>query len=101
MKRFLKILGFVLLAGLLAGGATVVWYLHTKQAQRSGTVDIANLRAPVTVRYDERGVPHIEAANEACLCLCLCLCCVYGPFLVAIAFAIKNSQACVVYMDHF
>ena len=65
MKRFLKILGFMLLAGLLAGGATVVWYLHTKQAQRSGTVDIANLRAPVTVRYDERGVPHIEAANEA------------------------------------
>lgn len=29
------------------------------------TITLAGLRAPVRVRRDERGIPHIEAANEA------------------------------------
>jgi penicillin amidase len=64
MKRFLLVFGVVLLVVLLVSLGTIGWYLHTKQAQRSGMMEIAHLGAPVTVRYDERGVPHIEAANE-------------------------------------
>ena len=31
----------------------------------SKTLTLAGLRAPVTIRRDERGIPHIEAANDA------------------------------------
>ena len=61
MKRSLTLLALVLAA--LAGGAT--WYLHGKQPQRDGELTLAGLQAPVSVRYDERGVPHIQARNEA------------------------------------
>jgi len=64
MKRILSITAlvvFLLLLAVLAGGA---WHLYTKQPQRSGNLSLTGLQAPVTVRYDERGVPHIEAANE-------------------------------------
>ena len=46
-----------------AGGLT--WYLHDKQPQRDGELVLGALQAPVTVDYDERGVPHIRAENEA------------------------------------
>jgi penicillin G amidase len=61
MKRRLKIL-VVVIAAVSAGGA---WYIHSKQPVRSGEVSLSNLQAPVSVRYDERGVPHIQAQNEA------------------------------------
>ncbi len=31
----------------------------------AGTLRLAGLRAPVTIRRDERGIPHIEASHEA------------------------------------
>ena len=61
MKLLLKIL-VIILSIFVAGG---VWYMHSKQPIRNGEVSIANLQAPVSVRYDERGVPHIKAQNEA------------------------------------
>lgn len=61
MKRILIILAAALLAA--AGGCA--WYLHSKQPLREGQLDLQRLGAPVQVRYDERGVPHIEAQNEA------------------------------------
>ena len=60
MKNFLKLLAAVLVL-LLAGSA---WYLHTKQPVRDGSMDLRGLQQSVTVRYDERGVPHITAQNE-------------------------------------
>lgn len=60
MKTFLKLLAAALVV-LLAGGA---WYLHTKQPVRDGSIDLRGLQQSVTVRYDERGVPHITAQNE-------------------------------------
>ncbi len=62
-----KILGFVLipLAAVLlitAGGGG--WYVKSKLPQRSGELALAGLTASVTVRYDERGVPHIRAEND-------------------------------------
>jgi penicillin amidase len=61
MKLILKILA-ITVAVIGAAGA---WYMHNKQPQRSGEVKLTNLQAPVSVRYDERGVPHIQAQNEA------------------------------------
>jgi len=51
----------LLTIGVAAGGG---WYVNTKLPVRKGTVDIKGLKAKVTVQYDERGVPHIYAANE-------------------------------------
>ena len=61
MKRILITLTAVLLTVAGAGA----WYLHDKQPLRSGELALQHLGAPVQVRYDERGVPHIEAQNEA------------------------------------
>jgi penicillin amidase len=43
------------------GGA---WYIHIKQPVRSGAIDLRGLQQEVTVRYAERGVPHIQAQND-------------------------------------
>ena len=61
MMRFLKIFIMILVMVTVAA----VWYMHSKQPLRNGEVSLANLQAPVNVRYDERGVPHIQAKNEA------------------------------------
>ncbi|GAC17659.1 penicillin acylase family protein [Paraglaciecola arctica] len=61
MKSLLKIL-IIIVVIICAAGA---WYINSKQPQRSGEVSLANLQASVSVRYDERGVPHIQAQNES------------------------------------
>ncbi|TFZ33404.1 penicillin acylase family protein, partial [Pseudomonas syringae] len=43
----------------------------SKLPVRDGEIDMSRLQAPVTLRYDERGVPHIRAENEADLYLAL------------------------------
>jgi penicillin amidase len=58
-KILLGLLGLIL---LIAGGMT--WYFYSKLPQRSGDYALNKLSAPVTVRYDELGVPHIKAGNE-------------------------------------
>ncbi|CAI8788661.1 penicillin acylase family protein [Pseudomonas sp. IT-P4] len=60
MKRSLT--AFALLIVMLAAGAG--WYLYSKQPSRQGMVELQHLQGSVTVRYDERGVPHIRADNE-------------------------------------
>ncbi|MEO4046819.1 penicillin acylase family protein [Pseudomonas sp. CAU 1711] len=61
MKRSLSLLAVALL-GAAAGG---FWYLDGKQPRRDGSLALPGLSAEVSVRYDERGVPHIRAQNEA------------------------------------
>ncbi|WOE79340.1 penicillin acylase family protein [Pseudomonas protegens] len=61
MKRSLTVVAVLILA-LLAG---VAGYLYSKQPTRQGQVEVRGLQGSVTVRYDERGVPHIRAENEA------------------------------------
>jgi penicillin amidase len=65
MRLILKILLGTVLALALLIAAAATWYLNSKQPVRSGTVDLFKLAAPVSVQYDERGVPHIRAENEA------------------------------------
>ncbi|KJK09532.1 Acyl-homoserine lactone acylase QuiP precursor [compost metagenome] len=60
MKRSLTFLAVVIAAA--AGGG--YWYVQGKLPQREGEVALASLQAPVSVRYDARGVPHIQANNE-------------------------------------
>ncbi|WP_415753785.1 penicillin acylase family protein [Pseudomonas leptonychotis] len=61
MKRTLTVLALIVAA--TAAGA--YWYIDSKQPQRAGELILSALQAPVTVDYDERGVPHIQAQNEA------------------------------------
>ena len=61
MKRSLILL-VLLLAAVAIGGA---WHVDSKQPRRGGELTLGGLQAPVTVRYDERGVPHIQAAHES------------------------------------
>ncbi|GAB7531014.1 penicillin acylase family protein [Pseudomonas sp. 3A(2025)] len=65
MKRRLIIAALTLgiLVALIAAGAA--WYVHSKQPLRQGELTLEGLQAPVSVRYDERGVPHIRAENQA------------------------------------
>ncbi|GAB4212986.1 MAG: penicillin acylase family protein [Rhodoferax sp.] len=63
MKTALKIILASLLALTLLAGGAAFWYVWGKLPQRSGDLGLARLKAPVSVRYDERGVPHIKAAN--------------------------------------
>ena len=65
MKRFLKFAALGLMALLVLATAGLAWVIYSAQPQRSGQVDMPQLTAPVSVRYDERGVPHIRAENEA------------------------------------
>ncbi|UUT12486.1 penicillin acylase family protein [Pseudomonas zeae] len=60
MKRVFTVLGLLIVV-LLAG---VGWYVYSKQPTRQGQVELRNLQGSVTVRYDERGVPHLRAENE-------------------------------------
>jgi penicillin amidase len=60
MKLILKILVII----FTVVGASATWYMYSKQPLRSGEVSLAGLQTQVTVRYDERGVPHIQAQNE-------------------------------------
>ena len=60
MKRSLTLLAVVIAVAAGAG----YWYVHGKLPQREGEVLIAGLQAPVSVRYDGRGVPHLQAQNE-------------------------------------
>jgi penicillin G amidase len=64
MKLMAKLLGALLALLILAAVGLGGWYLYQKQPVRSGTLAISGLTAPVDVRYDERGVPHIRAQNQ-------------------------------------
>lgn len=65
MKTTLKILAVLLTVVILVVAIIGGRYLQRKQPTRSGTLDVEHMTAPVSVRYDERGVPHIQAQNEA------------------------------------
>jgi len=60
MKRVFTVLALLIVVLL----ASVGGYVYSKQPTRQGQVELRNLQGSVTVRYDERGVPHIRAENE-------------------------------------
>lgn len=67
MKTLLKLLAvslLTLLIALLLASALGYGYARGKLPQRDGELYLRGLAAPVQVRWDERGVPHIQAKNE-------------------------------------
>ncbi|WP_192559239.1 penicillin acylase family protein [Pseudomonas allokribbensis] len=60
MKKGLTVLALLIAIPAIGVGG----YLYSKQPTRQGQVELRNLQGSVTVRYDERGVPHIRAENE-------------------------------------
>jgi penicillin amidase len=64
MHIALKIGAATVIAAVVAAGGGAAWFIHTKQPVRSGSIALKQLQAPVSVAYDERGVPHIRAENE-------------------------------------
>lgn len=48
-------------AAIVAGGG--YWYMTRSVPQRAGTLQLAGLQGEVRVYRDDRGIPHIEAAN--------------------------------------
>lgn len=64
MHIAVKIVAATITVAALAAGGAAAWHIHTKQPVRSGSIALKQLQAPVTVSYDERGVPHIQAENE-------------------------------------
>ena len=64
MHTAVKIVAATVTAAIVAVGGAAAWHIHTKQPLRSGNVALKQLKAPVSVAYDERGVPHIKAENE-------------------------------------
>jgi penicillin G amidase len=65
MKKISIVIAAIVLLVLLGVGLAGAWYAHSKQPVRQGSLPLARLSAAVGVRYDERGVPHISAENEA------------------------------------
>ncbi|TVQ12413.1 MAG: penicillin acylase family protein, partial [Balneolaceae bacterium] len=65
MKTFLKALlvTSVLFTCILA--LTVYWSLYRPLPNYTGTVSLPGLTEAVTVKWDDAGVPHISALNEA------------------------------------
>src|SRR5271166_3357676 len=70
-RRWLRILLWsasgILTLILLAAAAGVLWFRAAEKAALpvlDGDLHLAGPFAPVTVRRDGHGVPHIEAANE-------------------------------------
>ncbi|GMG87582.1 penicillin acylase family protein [Biformimicrobium ophioploci] len=57
-----KLLAGILGTGLLVAALTV-WTNHHYQTVRNGELTLQGLVAPVQVRYDHYGVPHINAEN--------------------------------------
>ncbi|HEX8633248.1 MAG TPA: penicillin acylase family protein [Pyrinomonadaceae bacterium] len=55
----------LLLSMILAPAARGAQTPAAAPSSASNTLTLAGLRAPVHIRRDERGIPHIEAANES------------------------------------
>lgn len=65
MRRLIRLGLLVLCSLLLLAAAVLYWQWHLRLPQREGQLSLPGLQSPVVVRYDEAGVPHIRADNEA------------------------------------
>ena len=61
MKKAAKIIGILLLIIVIVG----FFFYRTLLPTYDGTFDIENLQEEVSIHYDEYGIPHIYAENEA------------------------------------
>ncbi|HJV69526.1 penicillin acylase family protein [Ideonella sp.] len=64
MKRAFKLLALAVLGLLAIAAIALALMWHARLPQRDGALPLAGLKAPVQVRYDEAGVPHLRAEHE-------------------------------------
>ncbi|MDT9002414.1 penicillin acylase family protein [Paucibacter sp. APW11] len=64
MNKAVKTLALGVAAALVLGGAAATWHVRSKLPERSGALALSGLSAPVQVRWDEVGVPHLQAQHE-------------------------------------
>lgn len=64
ISRFFQIFFTIFLGLLIAASGFSAWYWYVRLPQREGEIRLPQLSALVTIAYDERGVPHIQAQNE-------------------------------------
>jgi penicillin amidase len=67
LRRLLWALVTIVVIVLAAAGCGLLWIHHAMTASLpvlDGSIRLAGLSAPVTIRRDEHGVPHIQAANQ-------------------------------------
>ena len=67
LRRTLWALGGIVAIVLLVGASGVLWLHHAMVVSLptlDGTIKLPGLSAPVMVRRDDHGVPHIEAASQ-------------------------------------
>ena len=62
LSRVVKTVNIVIAVSAVVALTLIYWYVWRPLPQRSGRIDTA-VTAPVTVRFDERNVPHILAAT--------------------------------------
>jgi penicillin amidase len=54
-----------LLVIVLAASALAAWFIRSPLPKTNGTLNVAGITGPITIRRDERGIAHIAAASEA------------------------------------
>ncbi len=64
MRRALRWIFILLVILLIAVAIALVWAIRSPFPKTSGTIDLAGLTDPVTVKRDDLGVPHLYATNE-------------------------------------
>jgi penicillin amidase len=62
LARIVKIVNLLIAAVLLVALAVVYWCVWRPLPQRSGSIEVP-VAAPVVVRFDAHGVPHVQAAS--------------------------------------
>jgi penicillin G amidase len=71
LRRSLAFAAGALLLALVAAALAIHFSLRVGAPQRSGSLSVAGLSAPVDVLFDERAVPHLFASEAADLALAL------------------------------
>ncbi len=64
MKSFLKILTFLLIILVGVIGIAVYWTFYKPLPNYSAKIDVPGLNKPVSIKWDQYGVPHITADNK-------------------------------------
>lgn len=62
LARTVKIVNLLIAAVVVAALAVVYWWVWRPLPQRSGSIE-ARVSAPVVVRFDAHGVPHVAASS--------------------------------------
>ena len=62
-RRLLALVALVLVLVAAVAAGLALWVRAGGRPRRIGTASIPGLSAPVSVRWDRRGVPYVEAAN--------------------------------------